>query len=669
MIRILGYAVLVLVLLTAAAFALAAVLLEPRAIAEPLALRASRAIGEPVRLGTVDLRLFPTPAARVQGVEIGSRAQPLAAMEEIRVTVSLPALLFGQVVLRSLEIDAPRLRLELGPDGRPRLPAGAGAAPAEPAGESEEGAPLIAITALEVRDGELLAGPWKVSELEASGGLGLDGDAHFTIRGEIEGIGSLSELEVELTDLLSDRIGWRAQAELPAADLAGLAQRLELAAPVSGTARVFVRAEQDGAAIERAELVVESSSFAYRDEERAADGALRARAVLGDRWSLDLSELELRQGEQFMKPRGETLTLAGPLGHALSPSALGPLEVQLGPNRIDGQLALADGEPRLHFPDGTLDLAPLAPWFQGEIRPESGQIRLRELSLGPSGPELSGELELLAVALVFPHGTVSVDGGVQLQGPRLMADSLEIATGGSSLSFELVHDLSAGRLQASARPSGVEVEPFVELLSGQRSLAGELFAELSVRGPLDPSAIEGGGSFEIAPGRIYGFSIMRALLGELAALPTAVALLRGKDLSRYEEEEFRRLAGRVRLLRGEALLDELLVEYLHLGVELQGSVALADGALNLRGRAVLSEELDSELSGQRGRSRVIPIEGVRGTVAKPRIVLDQRAVASALATYATGGRLREKLEERVGSEGADLIEGVLDQLLRGTPEP
>jgi hypothetical protein len=66
---------------------------------------------------------------------------------------------------------------------------------------------------------------------------------------------------------------------------------------------------------------------------------------------------------------------------------------------------------------------------------------------------------------------------------------------------------------------------------------------------------------------------------------------------------------------------------------------------------------------------VIPITGVGGTIARPKVRLDQRAVAEVAATYASGGRMREKLEETVGPEGAEAVQDLLEQLLRGGGKP
>ncbi len=62
---------------------------------------------------------------------------------------------------------------------------------------------------------------------------------------------------------------------------------------------------------------------------------------------------------------------------------------------------------------------------------------------------------------------------------------------------------------------------------------------------------------------------------------------------------------------------------------------------------------------------MIPIEGVTGTIEKPRVVLDRDALARALTSYATQGRVREELEERLGVEGAEAVGDLLEQILRG----
>src|SRR5262245_895657 len=97
-----GYALLAGVGLLALCFALALLLVDGASVRDALGARMEATLGEPVELGAVDLSLFPLPAARIRDARIGDPAAPRLEAREVRVGVSLPALLVGRVVLRSL---------------------------------------------------------------------------------------------------------------------------------------------------------------------------------------------------------------------------------------------------------------------------------------------------------------------------------------------------------------------------------------------------------------------------------------------------------------------------------------------------------------------------------------------------------------------------------------
>ena len=241
-------------------------------------------------------------------------------------------------------------------------------------------------------------------------------------------------------------------------------------------------------------------------------------------------------------------------------------------------------------------------------------------------------------------------------GVVVVGSPLDLRIGGQASTLDLGYRLENGSLDLRTELAGAALEPLVSALRGSSPMTGTLSARVHVTVPPEPAALRGKGTIEITQGQVRGFSLMKSVLGELSALPIAAAALRGDDLSRYDEREFKRLAASFRLADGVAHIDDLVVEYRHSTVELHGTVALADGALALSGRLLLDEE----------RQKVIPIEGVRGTVSSPRVVLDRTAVSSAFATYATGGRTREKLDEQLGPGGADLVEDLLEKFLRGS---
>ena len=95
-----GLAVLGLVGLVALCFVLALLLVDGEDVRDAIGARLEAILGEPVELGAVELSLFPLPAARIRDARIGDPSAPRIEAREVRVTVSLPALLVGKVVLR-----------------------------------------------------------------------------------------------------------------------------------------------------------------------------------------------------------------------------------------------------------------------------------------------------------------------------------------------------------------------------------------------------------------------------------------------------------------------------------------------------------------------------------------------------------------------------------------
>ena len=112
--------------------------------------------------------------------------------------------------------------------------------------------------------------------------------------------------------------------------------------------------------------------------------------------------------------------------------------------------------------------------------------------------------------------------------------------------------------------------------------------------------------------------------------------------------------------------DEISLEYRHATAYLHGTVGVVDGALALSGRVVLDREVGEELGDKRsGREKVIPIAGIGGTVSRPRVKLDATALAAEAEAYTSQGKVREKLEETLGKEGADALEDILQGILGG----
>jgi hypothetical protein len=528
---------------------------------------------------------------------------------------------------------------------------------------------LLAITELRLRDGSFEAGPWRVRELRVDGSASLDGSAELTVAGVLPDLARIEETEVELSGLAGDELGWTVRGALGALDLAVLVARVAPELSLSGSADVGFSASGRGGRVAAAQLELDASAVEYLSDELALRGPLSAQATLGDSFRVDLSQAELIVGEQLAKPAGAALTFRGPLGDTPSLAALGDVVVETPAGRLDAKVDAAGADTRLTLAKSSLELAPVADWFRGDYRPDGGRVDIEALTVraGPGPPDLRGRLALVDVGVVLENGRAVVSGPIAARGARLVAAPLVISTEGQELHSNLSYDLRDGSIDVVASAQDALLEPMLLALRGDAPMTGTLGGELRIAGPPQLEALHGDGSFELREGQIRGLSLMKTVLGELAALPVLVARSRGRDLSRYEEEEFRRLAGRFTIARGLADVEELTLEYRHSTVSLEGLVGLADGALDLHGQVVISEELDGELAGTAdgGRERVIPIEGVTGTIDEPRVVLDRDALASALTTYATQGRAKEELEERLGKEGAEAVGDLLEQILRG----
>ena len=686
--RLLLITALIVLALVAMLF-IAVSLIDPDRLRQPIVARLSDQLDRSVELGELDLAFFPAPALRVRAVRVeGSspEAPPLLEVGEVRLRVAVLPLFLGRVVLRALELEAPRVRIELDPQGRPKLPGtmgreAPGRVPAADARGTEAEGPTLAVDTIEISDGSLEAGPWKVENLELRGRLRLDRSAELAFQADLVGLGKLREARAELEGLGTDAISVTSRGEIREGDLAGIKKRLELEPELAGRLDgSFELSFRDGA--------VRDTRVDLRGSElQVASGALQLvgevdlDAQLGGPWRVDLTRSRLDLGETIRKPVGLKASLSGLLGPEVSPTAVQDALVVIGSNELRLALDLGKRPLSVGVQPATLDLEPLGKLVRSGLRSLAGRVKLDAWQVQLEPLALSGSAMLEDVTLGLQHGPVSFTGPLRGAGARLHGTEIRMLAGGESATFSGSYDISTGVVSLDGSVSGAQLEALAQALVGHSELAGTLEGGVKVKGPLDVTALVGSGKLDITNGRIRGFSLMKRVLGDLAALPLLVARFKGKDLSRYEEEEFQRLAADFRLREGRLHMDEILLEYRHATAQLHGSVGVLDGSLALAGKLVIAREVDGALAGQEtaqqtgqatrqatGRQRVIPIAGIGGTVSRPRVRLDAAALAAVAATYAGQGELREKLEKKIGREGAEAVESILDQLLRGRKE-
>jgi len=677
---------LVLVVLLAGIAGAAYLFVDVDALSREAQAYASDALGQPVAVGEVGLVLFP-PALSAQGIKVGGAGgkPALAEIDEVRLAVAIVPLFSGKVVLRALELDGPRIHLEVDKDGMPVIPElgkpkapGSESAPA-PEAEAGESAPLaLAVNRIAISNGRLEAGPWRVEDLEVSGSLALGGSGDFEISAGLGELGRVEGVEVALRGIGSPTLGADVKGALRDLDLALLNKRLALVPPaegklagwVSGPFAASVRGETVEAA--RAELTAAGLDVALGDLVLRGDVPLQVE--LGKRFEVDLSGAELAVADVLRKPAGERLAASGPLGTTPGPAALSRVDLAIGPNQLALDVDLSGKRPSIVLAPATFELAPLRPWLVGEDIPDvKGAVVFEQMKLRLDPLQANGSLALRAVEVPLEHGPVVLSGPVKAAGSQITGEGLQVGIGPEQAQVSFAYNLDAGTLTLDAGVKEAQVANLGQALAGSSDVTGTLLANASFSGTPSLDGLTGSGQFAITKGQIKGFSLARQLFGQLADVAKTMLEQRGKDISRYEQEEFESLEGRFRLAGGRVRVEPLRLVYRSARAELQGDITLADGKLDLAGTIVLAGEVDEELGG-RGEDREIRGARIGCEISKPCLRVDPGTLARFAGLYAISGsklgdKLGDKLDEKLGKLGGEAVRGVLDQLLRGGKKP
>ena len=119
--RILTIAAVGLALLLGGLFLTVALIPEER-VADAVAARAEATLGQPVEIDRVGLSLFPLPGVRLSGVALGADTARLAWIDRMELRVRLLPLLGGRVVVRTLDLERPRIAVEIDSAGTANFP-------------------------------------------------------------------------------------------------------------------------------------------------------------------------------------------------------------------------------------------------------------------------------------------------------------------------------------------------------------------------------------------------------------------------------------------------------------------------------------------------------------------------------------------------------------------
>jgi len=663
-----------LVLLVVIAAGVALWLFDPETLRAPLAKQASAALGRDVSLGELSLKVFPLPAVRVTQIRVaGPRPgdPPFADVAELRLRVAVLPLLAGKVVLRALEIDSPHVDIPFDKNGKPILPGPSASAPrTEPeSGAKPEAAPAslaLAVDRIAIHDARVKAGPWLVENGDVSGRLGLDGTGSFRFSADLPGLVELRSGRLELAGLGGKALDVDAQGEF-ATELENLKKRFALGPELGGHARGEYEVELEAGVVKAAKANVDVPDLLVRQEDLVISGPTRAHAVLGESYSLDLSDARVEKKNVFAKPKGTTLSVTGELGPGTDLSALRDALVKVGRNELPLAFELGRKPARVQIKKSTLDLGALRELLPPEQTPLSGSVAIDALAVELAPLRVTGDARLDKVTAKLEHGPIELSGPVVARGREVALENATALIGGQSVGLGARYDLESGAIGAKFDTAASQLAALLAALSGRSEIEGTLTAngQIAAARP-DVAALTGGGRVEIRPGRIKGFSLAKSVMGPLSAIPQLAANAKGKDLSKYDDEEFTYLTADYRLGNGRVSTDNLELAYKNATAFLQGSVGLSDRTLDLSGRVVLAKEADAELAGSaRAKERVIPIAHIGGTVDAPRLEIDQKTLAALALAYGGNEKVRQKLDKALGPGASEAVEGFLGNILGG----
>ncbi len=699
----------------------AAAILVPRLLDRPevrtrISAGAKQVTGRDFSWDRLDVTWLP-PGFTMTGATLQPAASeaPLRA-ERVALRVAFLPLFAGVVAIDALEVEGAEIEVVRTPDGI-KLPFDLPANASDPAStdapsvqpvvrdtvDGGEDDPIaLAVQRITVRDVRLTLVDRSlpdaptltvvVDQADASGGLRPNVPIPFAATGRLLSGGDF-EIEGEAS---LDRT-WSGSLALSDVDLAPFAPWVP-GMSMTGTAAVGLEASGSAANVDtlalgvvlqkldakRDDLVVRGSVMLTWDATgNGADG-------LGGALEAVLTKAHVSQGSALAKPIGDVLEIAGPFVL----DADGGMTLSGARVTLPGVVAAVDAQtaPRIQVKLATplFDPAELASWLPAASDlPVTGRIGFEDWIVQLDPLTLSGGMHVDDVRIPLEAGQFAqLTGMFEGQGTALVGNGLAVEVAGQALTATVRLDGLDGtptaRIQADGH--GLEAERLLqalgastETLSGSLDFTADLAVPLGGEGsPMQ--AARGNAQWSIAPGRVKGVSLLRSTFdafggfGELALLGGQA--FGGSTLQRFYGDEFERASSTVTLRDGIVRTDDLALDYRHYRAELEGTVRLADRALDMTGQLTLFEEIDRALgeavpvpTPDTGRSvdRVIPLARVSGTLDDPKVQLTRAAVLAFSQDYLGRrgrldrykGKVDDKLGEGAGDAVIDILEGIL----------
>jgi len=693
--------------------ALAGVLLAiglPRLVDRPevrarIEAAAREATGRDVRFEGLAIGILP-PRVRVLSPTVAATTPhepPLFAAEEAALRVALLPLLARTLVVDSLEIVKPTLRVVRSP----RTPPAPEKTPAPSAptasGGANEGAGLrLAVRHFALHDGTVVLEDhgvtppvtWTLEDIQAkAAGTSLQAPIDFSLSGRLASGGLL---RAEGTSTTSGNVDLHATLET--VDLAALKPYVgktatALAGSLAGT--VHVQGAVTARSTVDAELKVTNANVAVTSMALHGPLALHAQlagepATLSGKFDVDATAAEIVYQGGFTKPVGTPATVSGQLVHDAE-GALGVDDLRVRVKNLDARGTLRTGQrTRLELRAEPLDVSgweSLLPPLKGAAL--RGEIAPGALAVATGPVDLRGTPAFHQIVVQLPaKPPVALDGGLELAGDVVRTRGLVVHLAGQP--FTLVAELTAlatqPRYRVQAGANQIDSKALVNAFSQRKDVfEGPLTLKSDLSGPLGPGAsllqtVRGTARVDVGRGRLRGVSLLRGTfdqLGTLGALALEAGRAKGgRDLQRFYEDEFESIGGTFVVADGRATTSDLKMIYRNYRVDLQGGLGLADQSLDMTGKLTIDPELNAAVASQTsggangsGSPRTIPLAHVTGTLSEPKVSIRGADAASFAASYALGqnrGKLEKKIDEKLGQGAGREVLDTLDGLLGGS---
>ena len=663
------------------------------------------ATGRDVRFEGLAIGIFPPRVRVLRPVVEGSTPgePPLFSAEEAALRVDLLPLLARTLVVDSLEVVKPTLRIVRTPDaGSPPEKVPAPQRAAAPDEANEGGGLKLAVRHLSLREGTVvledhgLTPPvtWTLEDIQAeAAGTSLAAPIDFSLSGRLESGGLLHAKGTSTTSGKVDVHATLEDVDLAAVKPYAGKSATALAGSLGGT--VHVQGSATAPDQVDADLKVSNANLVAASITVHGPLTLHAQlrgepANLSGKFDVDATAAELVYQGGFTKPVGTPATLSGQLVRDAQ-GILGVDDLHVKVKNLNAQGTLHTGQRmRLELRAEPFDVGG---WES--LLPALGGVALRgEIVPGTlavtTGPlDLEGAPVFHQLLAQFPgKPPVAIDGGLQIAGDVVRTSGLVVHIAGqpftavaelTGLATEPVYRAQLGAKQIDSKALVNAFSQRKDVFEGPLTLKSDFSGPLA-SGPKLLQTVRGTARVDIGRGRLRGVSLLRGTfdqLGSLGELALKAARAQGgKDLQRFYEDEFESIGGSFVVADGRATTDDLKMVYRDYTVDLRGGLGLTDQSIDMTGKLTIDSEVDKALatpaagaSVASANTRAIPLAHVTGTLSEPKVSIRPQDAASFAASYALGrdrGKLEKKLDEKLGQGTGRQVLDALDGLLGGS---